>query len=94
MIVCYVLANLGYYAVLRTDQIVRVPSRSIPPPWGVNPISSGSPHVRPVGRTCGEPDEIKKNAHPKYFTALFRAGRLGAAQDAARVRNRARDRAR
>ena len=22
MIVCYVLANLGYYAVLRTDQIV------------------------------------------------------------------------
>ena len=28
---------------------VRVPSRSIPPPWGVNPISSGSPHVRPWG---------------------------------------------
>ena len=54
---------------------------------GVNPISSGSPHVRctPMGvhrtcgepdmgvhRTCGEPDEIKKNTHPKYFTALFR----------------------
>ena len=37
-----------------------------------NPISSGSPHVRPMGRTCGEPDEIKKNTHPKYFTALFR----------------------
>ena len=38
----------------------------------VNPISSGSPHVRPMGRTCGEPDEIKKNTHPKKFTALFR----------------------
>ena len=25
-----------------------------------------------MGRTCGEPDEIKKNTHPKYFTALFR----------------------
>ena len=22
--------------------------------------------------TCGEPDEIKKNTHPKTFTALFR----------------------
>ena len=22
-------------------------------------ISSGSPHVRPMGRTCGEPDEIE-----------------------------------
>ena len=39
---------------------------------GVNSISSGSPHVRPMGRTCGEPDEIKKNTHPKTFTALFR----------------------
>ena len=38
----------------------------------VNSISSGSPHVRPMGRTCGEPDEIKKNTHPKLFTALFR----------------------
>ena len=39
----------------------------------VNPISSGPPHVRPMGvhRTCGEPDEIKKNAHPKNITALF-----------------------
>ena len=26
-----------------------------------------------MGRTCGEPDEIKKNTHPKNFTALFRA---------------------
>ena len=43
-------------------------------PMAVNSISSGSPRVRPMGRTCGEPDEIKKNAHPKYFTALFRAG--------------------
>jgi len=25
-----------------------------------------------MGRTCGEPDEIKKNTHPKYTTALFR----------------------
>ena len=41
-------------------------------PMGVNSISSGSPRVRPMGRTCGEPDEIKKNTHPKNFTALFR----------------------
>jgi len=41
-------------------------------PMAVNSISSGSPHVRPMGRTCGEPDEIKKNTHPKNFTALFR----------------------
>ena len=42
-------------------------------PMAVNPISSGSPHVRctPMGRTCGGPDETKKNAHPKYITALF-----------------------
>ena len=25
-----------------------------------------------MGRTRGEPDEIKKNTHPKNFTALFR----------------------
>ena len=25
-----------------------------------------------MGRTCGEPDEIKKNTHPEYVTALFR----------------------
>ena len=25
-----------------------------------------------MGRTCGEPDEIKKNTHPKNTTALFR----------------------
>ena len=41
-------------------------------PMAFNSISSGSPHVRPMGRTCGEPDEIKKNTHPKKFTALFR----------------------
>jgi len=41
-------------------------------PMVANSISSGSPHVRPTGRTCGEPDEIKRNTHPKYFTALFR----------------------
>ena len=27
--------------------------------WGFFLISSGSPHVRPMGRTCGEPDEIE-----------------------------------
>ena len=26
--------------------------------WVFFLISSGSPHVRPMGRTCGEPDEI------------------------------------
>ena len=43
-------------------------------PMGVNSIPSGSPHVRPMGvhRTCGEPDEIKKNTHPKCVTALSR----------------------
>ena len=41
-------------------------------PMGVNSISSGSPHVRPMGRTCGEPDEIKRNTHPKRITAFFR----------------------
>ena len=42
-------------------------------PMGVSPISSGSPHVRPMGvhRTCGEPGEIKKHTHPKYITALL-----------------------
>ena len=25
-----------------------------------------------MGRTCGEPNEIKKNTHPKNITALFR----------------------
>ena len=25
-----------------------------------------------MGRTCGEPDEIKKNTHPKNITALVR----------------------
>ena len=40
-------------------------------PMRVNSISFGSPHVRPMGRTCGEPDEIKENTHPKTITALF-----------------------
>ena len=45
-------------------------------PMAVNSIPSGSPQVRPMGvhRTCGEPDEIKKNTHPKDIIALFRAG--------------------
>ena len=44
-------------------------------PVGVNSISSGSPHVRPMGvhRACGEPDEIKKNTHPKNIPAVLRA---------------------
>ena len=45
-------------------------------PMGVNLISSGSPHARctPMGvhRTCGEPDETKKNTHPKCVAAFFR----------------------
>ena len=41
-------------------------------PMGFNSISSGSPRVRPMGRTCGEPNEIKKNTHPKHITALLR----------------------
>ena len=41
---------------------------------GVNSISFGSPHVRPMWAlsTCGEPNEIKKNTHPKNSTALSR----------------------
>ena len=30
---------------------------------GIFLISSGSPHVRPMGRTCGEPDEIELTRH-------------------------------
>ena len=56
--------------LLRRQGTRREPFNSTP--MGVNPISSGSPHVRPMGRTCGEPDEIKKHTHPKHFTALFR----------------------
>ena len=45
-------------------------------PMGVRSISFGSPHVRPMWalNTCGAwpPDEIKKNTHPKTFTALHR----------------------
>ena len=36
-------------------------------PVAVNSISFGSPHVRPMERTCGEPNEIKKNTHPIIF---------------------------
>jgi len=55
-------------------------------PMGVNSISCGSPHVCPMGRTCGEPNEIKKNTHRKtspllsvsrwkhYWTQMFRVG--------------------
>ncbi len=42
-------------------------------PMAVNPISSGSPHVRctPMGRTCGEPDEIKKIPTRKILPLFF-----------------------
>ena len=41
-------------------------------PMGVNPIPSGSLHVRctPMGRTCGEPDGTTNCTHPGYITAL------------------------
>ena len=43
-------------------------------PMAVNSIPSGSPHVRPMGRTCGEPDEIKKiptrNILPLFFVSV------------------------
>ena len=41
-------------------------------PMGVNSISFGSPHVCSMGRTCGEPNEIKKNTPPKNIAALVR----------------------
>ena len=44
---------------------------------GVNPISPRSPHVRTMGRTCGEAAEIKKNTHPQYIGALFCAAAAG-----------------
>ena len=40
-------------------------------PMGVNSISLDPPRVRTMGRTCGEPDESKKNTHPKSTTALL-----------------------
>ena len=43
-------------------------------PMAVNPIPFGSPHARTTGRTCGEPNEIKRNTHPKNTTALCRDG--------------------
>ena len=55
----------------------RVPRGTRPKPFNSTPMAvnstwSGSPHVRPMGRTCGEPGEIKKNTHPKNITALHR----------------------
>ena len=49
-------------------------------PMGVNSISSGSPHVRPMGvhRTCGEPDEIKKHTHTRNTLPLLSACRSSA----------------
>ena len=40
-------------------------------PMAVNSIPSSPPHAHPMGvhRTCGESDRIKKNTHPKNFTA-------------------------
>ena len=56
------------------DKRVRVVSRSIPPPWrSIRFRLAPRTRVRPMGvhRTCGEPDEIKKNTHPKNITALL-----------------------
>ena len=51
-------------------------------PMAVNSISSGSPHVRPMVRTCGEPNRIKKHtqiiAHPNNTTALVGGSRPAA----------------
>ena len=41
-------------------------------PTGVNSVSFGPPHVRPTGRTWGEPTEIKKNTQPENIIALSR----------------------
>ena len=56
-------------------------------PMGVNPISSGSPHVCTMGRTRGEPDEIKKTPHPKFITALVRAQALPATYSTTRAKS-------
>ena len=42
-------------------------------PMAVNSIPSGPPHARPVWApgTCGEPNETKKNTHPKIVTPLL-----------------------
>ena len=85
------------------DLDVRTPDGTRPEPFnstpmGVNSISSGSPHVRPMGvhRTCGEPDEIKKNTHPEYITALYRdqASSSSSTRTTGRRTGRARARAR
>ena len=41
-----------------------------------------------MGRTCGEPNEIKKNTHPKNITALFFWPCYAAGTDAAGEGNR------
>ena len=49
---------------------------TIPPQFGVDSISPGSPHVRCTPMlalsTCAEPDETKINTHPKHITAFVR----------------------
>ena len=71
---CYHTA-LGRYGAVDQDnwtlKILVYASRAVQfHPHGVNPISSGPPHVRPMWAlsTCGEPDEIKKNTQPKNIT--------------------------
>ena len=56
---------------------VRVTSRSISPPWGFNPIPSGSPHVRPA--PCGPWVRVVSQTKPRkiptgnvYITGLVR----------------------
>ena len=47
---------------------VRVASRLISPPWGINSILSGSPRVRPMGRTKRVPTEL--HPHPALGRAF------------------------
>ena len=58
---------------------VRVACRSIPPPWAVDSISPGPPHVRPTWAlsTCGEPDEIKKIPTRQTLSFFCDQGRRG-----------------
>ena len=60
----------------RFDVVVRVTSRSISPQWRSirfrsAPRTSRTPHGGVTHRTCGEPNEIKKNTHPKILPLFF-----------------------
>ena len=58
------------------ERRVRVPSRPMSPPWRSIRFrlalrTYDAPPMWALS-TCGEPDEIKKNTHPKKIPALFR----------------------